>query len=385
MFKYIPFLFIFSLLFINPGASFGAEIISSENINLNSDSKISNENYYLAGTDILIEEEILNDLSAAGGSIIISENINGDVNIIAKDVVIKGNVSEDIIIIAGNVEISGDVKGDVFIFGGKVLIQESSSIKGDIIVLGGELDYMGSLIGDISAITGKVFLNGYIGGDSTITTQNLSIGDFFGLSKDSSFSYFSPEKVEEPEEFKDQFMYNRTKKWSDNGIVESSLTTFFGFLSLFRFVTTILLMYLLIYLFKSFSENTVKYGTKKWIQAFLIGVITTIAIPAISIILMVSLIGFPLGIILLTIFSIIVIIRIAVASMIIGGWIRKINNRLDNNRHATFLYSVIGLGVLSIIKYIPYIGESVFVFVYIIAIGSIVKYLYNSIFKRLSK
>jgi hypothetical protein len=372
-------------LVISPRISFGAEIISSKNIRIDSETEIKKESYYLAGSDIVVDKEMLDDLSVAGGSIIISENINGDLNVIGQNIIINSDISEDIIVIGGSVEISGNINGDIFIFGGKVVIQEESVINGDIIVLGGELDYSGSLTGNLNAITGKVFLNGYIGGDSTITTQKLLLGDFFGLSKKSSIAYFSPEKITEPEELKNQFTYNRTKKWSDSRILQSGLATFFGFWSLFRFITTILLMYLLIYLFKPFSGHVVKFGSDNWARAFLIGIIATIAIPAISIILMVSLIGFPIGLILLTIFSIIFIIRIAVASMIVGGWIRKVNNRLDNRKYSTLFYSIIGLVILSIAKYIPYIGESIFVFVYIIAIGSIINYLYNTIFKRLNK
>lgn len=385
MYKRIPFLLYLLLLIVSTKSIFAAEIITSGDIVLNSESEIVNDNYYLTGSNVLVDIDIPEDLYVAGDVINVLGPISGDLNVVGKDVVIKGDIGEDILIIGGSVIISGNVSGDILIFGGKVSILDSSTIEGDIIVLGGELDYQGSLLGDLNVITGKAFLNGYIKGDSIITTQELSLGDFFGTNIKSTVSYFSPDKIEEPEELEGQFIYNRTKVWSDSRVLQSNLSSFFGFLSLLRFVTTILMLFLLIYLFKPFSKDVVKFGSENWIHSFIIGLITTIALPAISVILMVSLIGLPIGLILLTIFSIIFMIRIAIASMIVGGWLKKLNGRFSQQKHSMFIYSVIGLGLLTVVKYIPYIGETIFIFLYIIAIGSVVNYLYRSIFKRLIK
>lgn len=383
MYKHIPFLLAVLFILVNTGSLSAAEIISSENINLDSESEAVDDNYYLTGFEIVVEKDVLDDLSIAGGSIIVEGNVSGDLNVAGKDVIIKGDIGEDVLIVGGNVSISGNVSGDILIFGGKVSILDSSTIDGDIIILGGELDYQGNLFGDLVVITGTVLLNGYIGGDSTITTQKLGLGDFFGSSNNSAISYFSPEKIEEPEGLEGQFVYNRTKEWRESRLLQSNLASFFGFWSLLRFITTILMIYLLIYLFKPFTKSVIEFGYDKWLQSFIVGLITTIAIPAIAIILMVSLIGLPIGVILLIIFSIILIIKIAVASMIVGGWIRSINDKMARNKHSTLFYSVAGLCVLLLVKYIPYIGEPIFIFVYIIAIGAVINYLYRVIFKRL--
>lgn len=382
MIKHISFLLFLIISFSLSSDIFAAEIITSEDVVI--DSSVLNDNYYVAGSNVYISSNMLDDLSIAGGNISINGNIAGDLNVAANEVNIEGDINDDLMIFGGSIKLSGNVSGDVLIFGGKLDILDSSKIDGDVIILGGEVNYQGNITGDLTVITGKVVLDGYVSGDSVITTQSLVLGDLFGLSLGSTVSYFSPKQINIPEELKDNFVYNRTKEWRENRVVQSGISSFFSFWSLFRFITTVFLMYLLIYLFKPFTNHVIKFGDNHYVQSFIIGLITTVALPAIAILLMVSLIGLPIGLILLIIFSIIFIIRIAVASMIVGGWLRRINDRFVDNRHATLIYSTIGLLILSLVQYIPYIGETIFVIVYIIAIGSVINYLYKSVFKRLN-
>lgn len=382
MYKHISFLLITLILLITGSVS-AAEILTSEDIVL--DDAV-NDNYYITGSNVTINDDIDKDLNIAGVNVVINSNITGDLHIAGKNVVIKGNIGQDLMVLGGTVELKGNVKGDVLVFGGKVIISENSLISGDSIVLGGEFEYLGNISGNLNTITGNVNLNGYIGGDSIVTTQKLIVGNFFDTKTDSSVLYFSPEKAEVSEEVSDNFVYNRTKEWKESRIIQSNISSFFGFWSLLRFITTILMIYLIIHLFKPFTNTVINFGDKKWVSALIIGLIVTIAVPAIAILLMVSLIGLPLGLILLTVFTIVFIIRIAVASMIVGGWFKELYEKKKgkNHKHTNMLFSIIGLVALLLVKLVPYVGDMIYFAISLIAIGAIMHYLYKTVFKRLS-
>jgi len=381
MLKHVSFLILLLLLLvINAGNLFAGEIVTSEDVVL---EEAINDNYYIAGSNVKIEVDILKDLNVAGNNVFINGDVLGDLHVAGKNVVIRGDVKQDLMILSGSVELHGSIGGDILVFGGKVNIFEDAIISGDSIIMGGELIHNGNLTGNLNTITGNVNLNGYVGGNSVLTTQSLFVGGFFDTPDDSSVSYFSPKEAEITEGIESNFSYNRTKEWRESRLVQSNLSSFFGFLSILRFITTLVMIYLIMQLFKPFTRTVVNFGDKKWITALVIGLIVTIAIPAISILLMVSLIGLPFGIILLTVFSIVFMIRVAVASMIVGGWLRELyeKKRSIDHKYSNFFFSIIGLILLSLIKLIPYVGETVYIVIYLIAIGAVMHYLYKTVFK----
>ena len=381
MYKHVSFLLLIISL-LTTGLVSAAEIVTSEDVLV--DNAV-NDSYYITGSNVTIDDDILSDLNVLGNNITVNSNVSGDFHAAGKNIVINGDVGDDLMILGGYVELRGSVKGDLLIFGGKVLIGEDSIISGDSIVLGGEFEYLGNTNGDLNAINGNVNLNGYVGGNSVITTQKLIVGGFFDTSDISSVVYFAPEKADVSEELDSAFVYNRTKEWKESRLIQSNLSSFFGFWSLLRFITTIVMIYLIIHLFKPFTNTVVNFGDNKWLSSLIIGLIVTIAIPAISILLMVSLIGLPLGIILLTVFSIVFIIRVAVASMIVGGWTKSLyeKRKSANHKHTNLFFSTIGLIILLLVKMIPYIGEMIYIGVCLMAIGAIMHYLYKTVFKRL--
>ncbi|MBI5825841.1 MAG: polymer-forming cytoskeletal protein [Chloroflexi bacterium] len=95
------------------------------------------QNYTLESGD-----ELNGSLAVFGGNVNIEEDakVNGDVALIGGNLSLIGNVDGDVALIGGNLTISGAIDGDIVIVGGQVLLTKTAVVNGDISTIGGNVE-----------------------------------------------------------------------------------------------------------------------------------------------------------------------------------------------------------------------------------------------------
>ena len=362
-----------------PISTNAAEIITETSVLLDKNN-IYYENLYIGAGSTNISSEVNSDLTIIGGEVKVSSKVTGDIFVAGGNVDFSGQVEGDLRIIGGEVNITGDVIGDILIVGGNVFVSDNATLLNDVLLIGGEINFESDSNKRLKVVSGKVLINGNIDGESEITTQSLQIGSNAKIN--GNFSYYSPQKFSENSEAEilGTINYNKINTIQDTSIIKKAIVNFLNFWLLLRFITTLIIAFILVYVFRVFSVGVNEIVIKSFFKSLFAGFLSIILLPVATLIFIISLVGMPIGFLLLTMFIAAMIITPAVSGIFLGGWLRKILGKTDGYL-VDFHSATVGVILFTILQFIPVIGEFLrFIFI-MVALGAMVRYSYRVIIK----
>lgn len=368
---------LFLSLLVIPFNAQAAIIRSDKSASVNSEEKLY-ENVYLVGGEPKILGEVNGDVFAAGNNVDFGGNINGDVLSLGGNLNIKGNINGDVRVVGANVVVENNISGDLVVVGSNVTLNESTKVSGDIILVGGSININNISEKHLRVVSGSTFISGKILSTANITSEKIHILEGSEISGD--LSYFSPRQaiLDEGSKVSGSVSFNKVDSIKENGLVKHLIVSFLNFWMLFRFITTLILTFILVYVFKIFSQNTALQSIKDFWKSFLTGLLTFIFVPVAVVILSISLILLPVAILAGMIYAGIFIISNAVAGIALGALLKKTFTK-SNVLEVSFNTATIGVVVLTVLQFVPVVGDATrYVFI-TAAFGSVWIYLYNKV------
>jgi hypothetical protein len=365
------------ILFLLPLISEAAIIRTDKTAIVNQEEKIT-ENIYLIGGEPRVFGEVSSDVFGVGNKVEITGIINGDILAAAGNVHIAGEIVGDVRVAGANVNIEKNISGDLVVIGSNVVINENVKVGGDIILIGGTVNLKNTSDKHVRIISGTTIVSGKILSSANITSERISI------LKDSEvageLSYFSPRQaiIEDGSNVSGSVNFNQVDSIRENGLVKHTIVSFLNFWMLFRFVTTLILTFILVYVFKIFSQNTALQSVKNFWKSLLVGLLTFIFIPVAITILLISLILLPVAILLGMVYAGIFIISNAIAGIALGALLKKTFTK-KNVLEVSFHTATIGVVVLTLLQFVPVLGDFTRYLFITAAFGSVWIYLYNKV------
>lgn len=288
----------------------GIDFTAGNNLNISGSSEYG----MFAGNSINFKGMVTRDLFMAGNDIVIDSSAN-----IARDLYLAGN----------SVMISADIKGSIFVVAREVII-DSKEIDGDV-----------TLTGDKLTISDNTKINGTLKYNDNIEYSNTN----------ASIKEIKTYHVEDN---------NKDEIPSISSILLGIVTSF--------------LVALVIYLLLPTSYKVLDEVKKdKVLKTFGNGFLFLIAVPVISIVLMISIVCIPLAIITLLLYGIIIYLSSIISSVyfgkLIGNKILKLNN--------VYLQILIGIVITELVRLIPVIGGLYSFVIIILGVGLV----YNMLMK----
>jgi len=368
---------LFLLIFIPFFSANAAQISSGADVLISQEEEIK-ENLYVAGGNVILDSPVSGDVTIAGGTVVLKNTINGDVMIAGGDVSIEGNVLGDVRVVGGNITLSGNIRGDFASFGGGILTKDSAIVAGQSLLIGGTLDHYGTIDGPMKVLVGKVVVDGNIKGPAQITTQKITFKSKTAIS--NQLAYFAPEKglEENGANLGSAVTFNKIQTLQENGLIKQAFLNFINFWILLRFITTLLMAFILVFVFKVFSQRVSEYALDSFGKSLIAGFIFTVFFPVISIILAVSLIAIPFSILSILAYFMIMIIGGAVAGIIVGSLLKQALFKKTKDE-VDFQTAALGVILLTLIQFVPYIGDFTRILFFFVAVGSVVHYVYMNI------
>lgn len=355
-----------------------AAIIRTDKVaTVNSEEKLS-ENVYLVGNHPKISGEVDADVFAAGNKVEIDGNLNGDFLSIGSDILVKGNVNGDVRVLGGSVLVENTISGDLVVIGSQVTIADTANIDGDVILIGGVVNIKNAAERHLRVIAGTTNIYGKVLNTANITSQNINI--LKSSEVVGHISYFSPRQalIEDGAKLTGSVNFNKVNSIRDNGLVKHTIVSFLNFWMLFRFITTLILTFILVYVFKIFSQKTSTTSIQNWWKSLLVGLIATIFIPVIVIICLISLILIPVGFLILMLYIGVLILSTAVAGISLGALIKKLFSK-KQNLEISFQTATLGVVILTLLQFVDFLGDITRLGFVLTAFGSIWIYLYEKV------
>ena len=328
----IIFFMIFTLLFFN--LAFAADG-DSQNVTVSENGvmPISTDT-----GDNIDEQSTSNDSASSEDSI-----YYGDQYLFDQNISVDKNIDGNLFAMGSSVTVNSQIAGDAFIFADNVTIESDSLIFGNLFILANTIDFKGSAY-DIYAVCDTLTINqgftyrdvratctnfnvyGTISRNAFINCSNISFvnGDSQGIIM-GSLKYSAPNEANISEEF-----VNGTIEFSKQSASSPSIGSYL--LSLGTFLVLVIIVWLVLLWiapkFKEKTENLVK--NKKW-AILLIGFLTLIVIPIVSILLLLINITTSVALLLLLVYFVLIAISESVFIITVNNFIAnkfKINKNI---------------------------------------------------------
>lgn len=342
------------------GVASAHDFRTGDTTNVNAGETV-NSTVWTAGRTVNIAGNVNGDVFCAGQTVTISGNVQGDVICAAQTLIISGKISGDARIAAQTLTLTGQVAGNLT-SGAQTFTQAAGSLVGSDASLGGsDVTLNGNIGRDLLLGAGTAYLNGQVGRDVKTATTTLSLGSNAKVA--GNLAYTSDKDVtlapgaavlgqttKTVPQHQERNFQNRAGAWIGMG--------------LFVLVALLVTALVLVLVFPKVFQTITAY---KWSQVWkplLVGLVALVVTPAVAILAMVTVIGLPLGLLLILTW----LLLGGLSAIATAYWLGRVLWRGQTNAILVMLLGVIVIGVLLMV---PILGMIVRLLVILVGAGLI--------------
>ncbi len=333
---------------------------SGDNVTVASGDVIDGD-LYVGGETIIIDGTINGDLIAAGKTIMVNGTVNGNIIAAGGTIDINGEVTHAVRIIGETLNISGTIGRDLLVAGNKVSIASTAEIGSDLLLGAGTARIDGLIKGDINSgvehltITSTASIQGKL---TYISENEANIQS--GAQIRGTITHKLPDVKER--------LITGTNRLPNVG---GKLVTGIGIWGkIIGFLMALVLGIIIVLLTpRRVKAVTESIRTRPWASLGW-GAIILIFTPIATLIVFITIIGIPLGLIALALYTIAIYLTQLFVGLFIGQLIIG-SSRGVESRAALVGALVLGLAILSILRLIPYLGAVIWVATILFGLGAI--------------
>ncbi|KAF5412257.1 MAG: hypothetical protein C5S47_01830 [Candidatus Methanogasteraceae archaeon] len=351
-------LFISVILICAPATA--TEMVAADHQYNIGEGEVLEDDLIVAGGTIMINGDVSGDLITAGGNIEVAGRVDDDAWITGGSLIIDGEIGDDLRAAGGDIHLRGSVADNAMIAGGIITASSNSDVGGDLDVAGGSIEIAGHVGSDLSCGGGSVIIGGAIDGNATIYANKIRILQSARIQGD--LEYTSDKEIEIPAgTVMGDVVYKKCERKVED--TYSKITS-----SIISFLSILLIGLLMV---RFTGNTTVRVSdtiATQVLKSLGSGVLLLIAIPLIALILMITVIGIPLGLIVLFAYIVILYISKIFVGLAIG---RRILTYAKQEISSPYWHLVIGLIVIAFATRLPLVGFFISLIVILAGLGAL--------------
>jgi cytoskeletal protein CcmA (bactofilin family) len=347
--------------------AFAADVITAtkDNPTVSVLSNETHKNVYTVGGTVSIEGSTMGDIVVAGGTVSLKGSVEQDVLAVGGTIDISGTVGGDVRAAGGTLNISNKINGDLLVAGGTVVMSDKAEIMGDVLIAGGSVTMNGPVHGSIKSAGGTIVVNNTVGGNMNIIANELSFGS--GAKVEGKVYYKGKKEAEvEPGAQVGAIDFTKTKPSGFKAGVKSLVA---GAI-LVKLIAWILAGLLLIRFRKQTVENVLAEVTTNPWKNLGLGIVGIIGLVIVIAICFFAFIGYYIGAVLAAWFILLVLISNLAGALVLGALIVRLLTKSVQSV-VDWQSVVIGVVVLTLIKFIPVVGFIVGAVFFFVVLGSL--------------
>jgi len=364
--KYALPIFGVMVLFCVPLVLLAAEFRSGDTVNLPQGERVAND-LYVAGGTVTSSSSIEGDLYAGGGTVTIIGSVSQDAVIAGGTVTVTGDVGDDLRIGAGTAVVQGTVGDDVVVGGGQVTLV-GSRIGGDVLAGIGILQLSAPVTGDVRVGGGEIFLNSTVGGNVVVDADRLTLGN--GTVIEGNLTYTSPREavIEEGAVVHGEVQYTPREA---RGVGRGTIAAIFSVVALLKFLMLLIGALFFGLFFKKYTTALITKTYNKPLLEFGRGLAALILIPTVAVLLMLSIVGIPLGVLTAVSYVALLIFVWFMAPILLGALLYRW--RGQEALEVSWKTILLGCVVYGLIGIIPILGGLVQFALMLMMLGAVVR------------
>lgn len=338
-----------------------------------------------AGEVVEISGVVNGDVLVAGGEVVVDAVVNGDLLAAGGKVVLTGEVRQDVRIAAGEIVIKGEVGRNLTLLSGSVVFEEESSIGGGAVIAAGDVEIKSEIAGDLIIASENLALKNRVGGNVETFVGTLSVLPGADITGDLVYSSENEAEVSESATVSGRLLRKTAPAMVSiedipafSGLSES-LNRLMLRARLISFAAALLVGLIFLRLFPNYMKETADFINRKFWKSMGVGFLGLILTPIAVLILLVTIIGIPLGFILAFSYFISLYFTKIFVSYFLG---RRLFGRFTKERK----YLTYGLGLLAFyaVTYIWIIGGLISFIALLLGLGAMLLSC-RSVYRKASK
>ncbi|MBN1882115.1 MAG: hypothetical protein JW885_08075 [Deltaproteobacteria bacterium] len=318
---------------------------------------------YVADSAYLLEagETVSEDLYVIAGDITILGDVEGALYLLGSNITLSGTVTGDLYAMGGDVIVDGPVSGETYILGGDV---ELSGVFDTILhAAGGTLELSGTFNDEVNCGGGVVRLSGAFEKDTYIQAGTCEILAGTVIEGDLTYSAKTFERAEDVTI--NGAVTEMPEVSREAGVPGWGVIAFFGFAGLIGYFIVGMALF---GFFPNFTKGTVDRVFSQFSQNLGWGVLVFLLTPLAVLVLLVTVVGIPLGILVGIAYCVGIFIGEIIVSAALGGLVFSLFKKTDA---AYWLKLLVGLIIFFLIVIIPIINIIAILIVWILGLGSL--------------
>ncbi len=323
------------------------------------EDQIVESDFYAAGESVLMSGTIAGDMYAVGGSVTINGIVTEDLTLFSGTAHVHASVTDDVRVLGGEVILAESVGGDVFVIGGSLQILSTASVGGDVYFFGGEADISGDVAGSVVGTAERVRIDSVVNGEVDVTTQQLTLGERANII--GNVQYKSQGEIQRSQAAVVQGNVNRTQPellptMSPKDVLLPLLIALFSTLCAFL-------------LFRARLHTLVQSTVGHVGRNGLIGLAVVLLSLPLTILLMLTVLGFWLGLVVLLGTLLLYVVAFVVMHIYAGALLARV---FGQGYRVDLVWIIIGTIAVQALVYVPVLGALAILALFTIALGSLV-------------
>lgn len=303
-------------------------------------------NLYISATDVTFNANAPADVYIMAVTGNVNGSIDGSLTLLAGHTNVRADVDGSLLVAGGSVTIRGRVGGDVVVAGGNVALTEQSVIDGDVIVTGGDIRMEGLVGGTVHGSAMSIEHSGTVDGDMELQASRLVLDSSARVTGDVRYQSALEAEIAPLARVTGTIERTDATPWS--GIGGGALSPFGALLRL----TWLLLVGSAVVAGAPRLANRVAEHGAPLLQPAAIGIVSLFLIPVVAVLLLNTVIGIPIGILLLVLLAIGLYMSQIFAGLTIGRLLLPRSWR-DGTRGFLLLAMTIGVLLIALLKMLP--------------------------------
>ncbi|KPK63546.1 hypothetical protein AMJ83_06470 [candidate division WOR_3 bacterium SM23_42] len=340
-----------------------------QSVEISADTVIEDDLIAFAG-NVDIKGKVLGDVYAFAQSVTITGDVSGSIFAGGANITIDAQSAQTIWAFGGNVKVTGDISNNIMLAGGNLLVGENTGVGRDITAYGGQFtvggDTRGTIRGSVGSftMTGKSSLVKIKADKATVASSAQILGDFQLASENEP-------TIEQGATIGGEMIIKKPEQ-VEAGAFLAALAPALAFLitliKIIVFIAKIIVGILLIAIFKRYVRRIMDtLLTKTW-KSLGWGFLGIIVIPVSVVLLFVIVVGYPIGIIGVYIYTTLWYLSSIFIGLVIGEKVIKLFKK--DGEISLYLSFIIGTLILLVVGFIPILNILVRIFTLLFGFGA---------------
>ena len=291
---------------------------------------------------------------------------------IGGDVDISQAIEGPVIAAGGNVTVNAPVDGRLRVAGGKVTLGPAAAISGDAAIAGGQITLDGSIKGDLHAAGGEIRINGPVAGNASIAAGTLELGPDARIQ--GKLTFRGPELRRDPAAQVVGGVEQSPGRWHRH---ERTMAQRFAHGWIWTSGLMVLAALIAAALPGPSRRLAQELRERPWLTP-LLGLVALTSIPIAAVLLMITIIGIPIGLLALIGYAALLLVGYVWLAVVVGGML------LDRVKPETAALTawragaaVLAMLVLAVLVRVPFVGGLVHLTALAVGVGMIVAVVFR--------